>query len=75
MEIDALIEFIVKNLDKDRAMCYPSANLRNDLDFNSFEMVELVVLLEEEYNIKIPDEALWEIKTLYDFLNVCNIKK
>ena len=38
----------------------------NDLDVDSLSMVEVVVAAEERFGIKIPDEAVTEMKTVAD---------
>ena len=38
----------------------------NDLDVDSLSMVEVVVAAEERFGIKIPDDAVTEMKTVAD---------
>jgi acyl carrier protein len=38
----------------------------NDLDVDSLSMVEVVVAAEERFGIKIPDEAVSDMKTVGD---------
>nr|YP_009402753.1 acyl carrier protein [Compsopogon caeruleus]ARX96104.1 acyl carrier protein [Compsopogon caeruleus] len=40
------------------------ANFANDLGADSLDTVELVMAIEEEFNIEIPDEAAEDISTL-----------
>lgn len=40
------------------------ANFANDLGADSLDVVELVMALEEEFNIEIPDEAAENIATV-----------
>lgn len=42
----------------------PDANFANDLGADSLDTVELVMALEEEFDIEIPDEAAEEISTV-----------
>lgn len=42
----------------------PTANFANDLGADSLDTVELVMALEEEFDIEIPDEAAEEIATV-----------
>lgn len=50
----------------------PEANFANDLGADSLDTVELVMALEEEFNIEIPDEEAEKILTVQqavDFIN------
>ena len=42
------------------------SNFQNDLGADSLDTVELVMALEEEFNIEIPDEAAEGITTVGD---------
>jgi len=42
----------------------PQANFANDLNADSLDTVELVMALEEEFDIEIPDEAAEQITTV-----------
>ncbi len=45
------------------------SSLVDDLDADSLDVIELVMAFEEEFDIKIPDEALENIKTVGDIVN------
>lgn len=42
----------------------PEANFAEDLGADSLDTVELVMALEEEFNLEIPDEAAEKIATV-----------
>lgn len=44
-------------------------SFKQDLRADSFELMELVMALEEEYSIKIEDEELENFETVGDVLN------
>lgn len=44
----------------------PELNIRKDLSVDSLDMVELVIALENEFEIAIPDEQIDAIKTVED---------
>ncbi|NJL09968.1 MAG: acyl carrier protein [Calothrix sp. SM1_7_51] len=52
----------------------PNANFANDLGADSLDTVELVMALEEEFDIEIPDEAAEKITTVQDAVNYISDK-
>lgn len=57
---------VADQLSVDAAEVTPTASFANDLSADSLDVVELVMALEEEFEIEIPDEAAEEIKTVQD---------
>lgn len=47
----------------------PEASFTNDLGADSLDTVELVMALEEEFGVEIPDEAAEGIATVQDAVN------
>jgi len=47
----------------------PEASFIDDLKADSLAVVELVLALEEEFGIEIPDEDTEQIKTVQDAVN------
>lgn len=41
----------------------PDAHIRDDLEAESMDMLELVMTMEEEYGIKIPDDEILGLST------------
>jgi acyl carrier protein len=52
----------------------PQANFANDLGADSLDTVELVMALEEEFDIEIPDEAAEKITTVQEAVEYINNK-
>lgn len=50
------------------------SNLRSDLGADSLDAVELMMALEEEFNIEIPDEAAEQITTVEQAVNYIHYK-
>ena len=60
-------KIIVEQLSiEDEAKVIPNANFMEDLGADSLDTVELVMALEEEFEIDIPDEAAEKILTVQD---------
>ena len=52
----------------------PPANFANDLGADSLDTVELVMALEEEFDIEIPDEAAEKITTVQEAVDYISDK-
>ena len=44
----------------------PEANILDDLGADSLDVVELVMAIEDEFDIEVPDEAAEAIRTIAD---------
>jgi acyl carrier protein len=62
-------EIIAKELEVDIAQLKPEAKFIEDLGADSLDVVELVMALEEEFGIDIPDEEADKLKTVGDAMN------
>ena len=59
-------EMIVEQLGVNEAEVVPEAKFIDDLGADSLDIVELVMALEDEYGIEIPDEDAEKIETVGD---------
>ncbi len=57
-------KIVTEQLEVDPNDVKPEANFANDLNADSLDTVELVMALEEEFDIQIPDEAAEQIATV-----------
>lgn len=57
-------KIVVDQLEVDAERVTPEASFANDLGADSLDTVELVMALEEEFEIEIPDEVAEEIDTV-----------
>jgi acyl carrier protein len=62
-------EIIVEQLGVDAAQVTERAKFVDDLGADSLDTVELVMALEEEFSIEIPDEDADKIGTVGDAIN------
>lgn len=57
---------IIDKLGVDENEVTPEASFTNDLGADSLDTVELIMELEKEFNIAIPDDQAEKIKTVGD---------
>lgn len=57
-------QLVVENLGVDAAKVVENANFVDDLGADSLDTVQLVMALEDEFGIEIPDSAAEEILTV-----------
>ena len=53
----------------------PESSFIEDLGADSLDIVELVMAMEEEFEVEIPDEEAENIKTVQDAINYINTHK
>jgi len=61
---DKIREIIVEQLGVSAEEVVPEASFIDDLGADSLDIVELVMELEEEFDIQIPDDQAEKIKTV-----------
>lgn len=69
---DRIKEIIVEQLGVEESEITSDASFIDDLGADSLDTVELVMALEEEFDIEIPDEAAEKIRTIRDVINYLN---
>lgn len=74
-KLEAIIAIISDFVDVDPAEVTVDSKLRSDLGLNSFDFVNIAVEVEREYNIKIPDTDIAQLKTVGDLLDLVETKE
>jgi acyl carrier protein len=72
---DKVKAIIVEQLGISEDEVKPEASFIDDLGADSLDIVELVMAMEEEFEIEIPDEEAENIKTVGDATNYINQHK
>ena len=66
MTFDKVKEVMLETLSCDESKITPEASIADDLKIDSLDAVELVMALEDEFGVKIPDTELSNMKTVDD---------
>ncbi len=66
---DKLIDIIAEQLSVDKEKVVPAASFVDDLGADSLDLVELIMAMEEAFEIEIADEVAEKIVTVQDAIN------
>ena len=66
MVFDKIKAVLAEQLDANEDEITTESNIQDDLGADSLDVVELIMSLEEEFDIEVPDEAAQELKTVGD---------
>jgi acyl carrier protein len=67
-------QIILATLGVDTLAITPNASLVDDLGADSLDCVEIIMAVEEEFRIGIPDEEAEEIRTVQELVNFVSQK-
>lgn len=70
-----MIDIIVEQLSVEREKVVPNASFVDDLGADSLDLVELIMAMEEGFDIEIPDEDAEGISTVQDAIDYVKKKK
>ncbi len=67
--LERIREIAVDRLGVDEGEVTPEASFREDLEADSLDLVELIMELEEQFGMEIPDEEAERITTVDEAVN------
>jgi acyl carrier protein len=70
MIYDKLVEILVDFLSIQAQDLSSDTSFKEDLALDSLDLYELVVILEEEFNVEIPMDRFDEIATIEDLIRI-----
>lgn len=70
---EQVVDILVDHLGINRNVVTLEAHLIDDLGADSLDLIEIVMILEDEFNISIPDDIAEKINTVKDIVE--NITK
>jgi len=69
---EKVAEITAEQLGVDESTITPDSSFINDFEADSLDLVELMMALEEEYDIEIPDEEAEKISTVGEAVDYIN---
>ncbi len=69
MVFETIRKLLAEQLDLEEDEITMESTLLEDLGADSIELVDLVMSVEEQYDIEVPDDALDDIRTVGDAVN------
>ncbi len=71
---ERVAEIIVEQLGVTAAEVSPEASFIDDLGADSLDIVELIMAMEEEFDVEIPDDDAEKMQTIGDAINYLKSK-
>jgi len=71
--LEKLRAIIAEELGVDKDEVTPEASLSEDLGADSLDAVELIMAIEEEFDVEIEDSEATKIKTVQDILDYLEV--
>lgn len=65
---EKLKEIIADQLELDADIISLDSHILDDLGADSLDVVDLIMSIEDEFGVEVPDEALEEIRTIEDMV-------
>ena len=72
--IEKINEFLVDEFEVDADSIKPEADLKDTLDLDSLDYVDLVVVIESNFGFKVKGEDFVDIKTFQNFYDYVETK-
>ena len=69
-----IIERVIERVWVDENEIIPEASLKDDLDFDSLDFIELIMVLEKDFRIHIDNEEMEDIQTVADLYEAVSIR-
>jgi hypothetical protein len=66
--------FLVEDIEVDEGVITPDALLKDDLGIDSLDFVDIVVIVEKNFGVKIKPEEMAEVKTFSQFCDYIETK-
>ncbi len=74
MTFEKITEILAEQLDADIESMTAETKIADDLGADSLDLVDLLMSVEDEFGIEIPDEDVESIQTIGDIVDYINNK-
>lgn len=72
MTFEKVRDILVEELDLDADEVTMESNIREDLGADSLDMVDLIMSIEDAFDVKVEESETASIKTVADIVNYIN---
>ena len=66
MVFEKLREIISEQLEISEELITMESNIRDDFDADSLDLVDIVMSVEDEFDVEVPEDAVEKMKTVGD---------
>ncbi len=68
MSIDKVTKLLAEQLNVDAKTIKPTSKIVEDLGADSLDMIEMLMALEDNFGISVPDDQVSSLKTVNDIV-------
>lgn len=74
--MEGMITKVIQNhleeegFEYDNQVNFLDLSLRDDIDLDSFEIIDLILKLETELKVTVPDDLIHDVKTVKDVIEI-----
>ena len=68
MVFEKVVAILGEQFDVDESSISLDTSIADDLNADSLDVVDLIMSIEDEFDIEVPDEAIESIKTVNDLV-------
>lgn len=72
--VQKINEFLIDEFELEADLLSPDAKLKDDLEIESLDFVDIVVIIEKEFGFKVKGEEMMDIRTLDDLYNYIHLQ-
>ena len=69
MVLDKIKEILAEQLSVDHEKITMNSLLEEDLDADSLDAIDIVMSIEDEFQVEVPDEVIADMKSVGDIVN------
>lgn len=67
--IGTINDFLIDEFELEKDQLVPDALMKDDLDIESLDLVDIAVIIEKEFGLKVTSEQMIKIRKLDDLYN------